>query len=144
MSNLLLAYPDVEVRTITPEWEFIVLACDGIWDVMSNQEVVTYIRRNIAAGFELEEICENLMMHCLAPDCQMAPMGCDNMTVVIVGLLHGGTFEELSAKCLIPAPKIVDEDLEMEENPQQQNTDNKVNDEQDAKKSDVTENSVAV
>lgn len=103
------AYPDVEVRTITPEWEFIVLACDGIWDVMSNQEVVTYIRENIAAGVEPEEICETLMMRCLAPDCQMAGLGCDNMTVVIVGLLNGGTYEELSAKCQTPAAIDVDE-----------------------------------
>lgn len=144
MFDLLLAYPDVEVRTITPDWEFIVLACDGIWDVMSNQEVVTYIRENIAAGYELEEICENLMMRCLAPDCQMAPLGCDNMTVVIVGLLHEGTYDELSSKCLIPAPKIVDEDME-EENQQEQNTEeSNLNKEQDTKESDAAENSVAV
>lgn len=84
------------------------LACDGIWDVMSNQEVVTYIRENIAAGVEPEEICETLMMRCLAPDCQMAGLGCDNMTVVIVCLLNGGTYEELSAKCQTPAA--IDED----------------------------------
>lgn len=119
------------------------LACDGIWDVMSSQEVVTYIRENIAAGYELEEICENLMMRCLAPDCQMAPLGCDNMTVVIVGLLHGGTYEELSSKCLIPAPKMLDDELEVEEKQQDENTDNDVN-EEDAKKSDVVGNSVAV
>lgn len=103
----------MEIRTITPEWEFIVIACDGIWDVMSNQEVVTYIRENIAAGMEPEEICETLMMRCLAPDCQMAGLGCDNMTVVIVGLLNGGTYEELSAKCQIP--RVVDDTKDEEE-----------------------------
>lgn len=107
------AYPDVETRTITPEWEFIVLACDGIWDVMSNQEVVTYIRNNIAAGVEPEEICETLMMRCLAPDCQMAGLGCDNMTVVIVSFLNGGSYEELSEKCQLPA--IVDTNEENNE-----------------------------
>lgn len=30
----LAALPDIEVRNITPEWEFVLLACDGIWDVM--------------------------------------------------------------------------------------------------------------
>lgn len=75
------------------------LACDGIWDVMSNKEVITYVRENIANGLEPEEICENLMMRCLAPDCQMAGLGCDNMTVVIVGLLHGDTYENLQEKC---------------------------------------------
>ena len=31
------ASPDVTVRELTEDWEFIVLACDGIWDVMTNQ-----------------------------------------------------------------------------------------------------------
>ncbi|XP_074039266.1 probable protein phosphatase 2C T23F11.1 isoform X2 [Leptinotarsa decemlineata] len=93
---------DVVERSITSDWEFIVLACDGIWDVMSNKEVVSYVRENIANGLEPEEICENLMMHCLAPDCQMAGLGCDNMTVVIVALLHGETYEKLQERCKVP------------------------------------------
>lgn len=66
---------------------------------MSNKEVVSYVRENIANGLEPEEICENLMMRCLAPDCQMAGLGCDNMTVVIIALLHGDTYEKLQEKC---------------------------------------------
>jgi serine/threonine protein phosphatase PrpC len=31
------AYPDVEVRDVNPDWEFLVIACDGIWDVMTNE-----------------------------------------------------------------------------------------------------------
>lgn len=112
--HLFSAYPDVEIRTVTPEWEFIVLACDGIWDVMSNSEVVNYVRENIAAGVEPEEICESLMMRCLAPDCGMAGLGCDNMTVVIVALLHGGTYEQLSTKCLVPPPQ--NSDVENDDN----------------------------
>jgi protein phosphatase 2C family protein 2/3 len=97
--QIVTAYPEVQVYEVTPEWEFVVIACDGIWDVMSNEEVVAYVRERIASGVEPEEICESLMMICLAPDCQMAGLGCDNMTVVIVGLLQGGTYEELSSKC---------------------------------------------
>ncbi|KAF2905822.1 hypothetical protein ILUMI_00358 [Ignelater luminosus] len=100
--QIVTAYPDVEVRTITPDWEFIVLACDGIWDVMTNEEVVVFVRENIAAGVDPEEICESLMMRCLAPDCQMAGLGCDNMTVVIVCLLQGNTYENLVEKCKLP------------------------------------------
>lgn len=79
------------------------LACDGIWDVMTNEEVVSFVRENIAAGIDPEEICESLMMRCLAPDCQMAGLGCDNMTVVIVCLLQGNTYEDLIEKCKLPA-----------------------------------------
>lgn len=39
------------------------------------------------------------MTRCLAPDCQMGGLGCDNMTVVLVCLLQGETYEELANKC---------------------------------------------
>jgi protein phosphatase 2C family protein 2/3 len=29
--------PEVMTFDLSEEWEFIVLACDGIWDVLSNQ-----------------------------------------------------------------------------------------------------------
>lgn len=29
--------PDVQVRQVDNDWQFVVLACDGIWDVLTNQ-----------------------------------------------------------------------------------------------------------
>ena len=49
------------------------------------------------------QICEELMTRCLAPDCQMGGLGCDNMTVVLVCLLNGGSYDELAEKCARPA-----------------------------------------
>lgn len=46
-----------------------------------------------------EEICEELMNHCLAPDCQMGGLGGDNMTVVLVCFLHNKPYAELVARC---------------------------------------------
>lgn len=100
--QIVTAYPDVVIKDITPNHEFIVLACDGIWDVLSNEEVIDFIRRRIAEKMEPEEICEQLMTTCLAPDCQMGGLGCDNMTVVLVCLLQNGTYEDLAAKCSRP------------------------------------------
>ena len=48
------AYPDVVEKTITPEHEFLVLACDGIWDVLTNQEVVDFVRVRIAQRMDPE------------------------------------------------------------------------------------------
>ncbi|KAL3266953.1 hypothetical protein HHI36_011103 [Cryptolaemus montrouzieri] len=96
--QIVTAFPDVTVHTLSPEWDFIVLACDGIWDVMANSEVVGYIQRQIARRLELETICENMMMKCLGPDLQMG-FGCDNMTVVIVAFLQGGSYWDLTVKC---------------------------------------------
>lgn len=97
--QIVTAYPDVETREITEDYEFLVLACDGIWDVMSNQEVITFCRERIAQGKYPEEICEELMTHCLAPDCQMGGLGGDNMTVVLVCFLHNKPYEYLIERC---------------------------------------------
>lgn len=97
--QIVTAYPDVEVREITEDWDFLVLACDGIWDVLSNEEVVQFCRKRIGMGMMPEEICEEIMTHCLAPDCQMGGIGGDNMTIVLVCFLHNRTYEDLIAKC---------------------------------------------
>jgi len=46
-----------------------------------------------------QQICEQLMTRCLAPDCRMGGVGCDNMTVIVVCLLQGGDYDELCARC---------------------------------------------
>lgn len=75
--------PDVQTHRIdTNHDEFLVIACDGIWDVMSNQDVVSFVRPRIARNVPLSAICEQLMDQCLSRE----PMGlgCDNMSVFIV------------------------------------------------------------
>mmetsp|Transcript_1364 Transcript_1364/g.3859 ORF Transcript_1364/g.3859 Transcript_1364/m.3859 type:complete len:353 (+) Transcript_1364:147-1205(+) len=44
------AFPDVLVEGRTAADEFIVLACDGIWDVMSSQEVCDKVREMLLDG----------------------------------------------------------------------------------------------
>lgn len=100
--QIVTAYPDVVVKNLTPDHEFVLLACDGIWDVLSNEEVVEFVRIRIADQMEPEQICEELMTRCLAPDCQMGGLGCDNMTVVLVCLLNGAPYAELARRCARP------------------------------------------
>jgi protein phosphatase 2C family protein 2/3 len=96
--QMVIALPDVEARDVNEEWEFVLLACDGIWDVVTNEEAVEFVRRRLSMRQEPETICEELMTTCLAPDCQMGGLGCDNMTVILVCFLHGKSYEELCAK----------------------------------------------
>jgi len=35
--QMVIALPDIELRDISEDWEFILLACDGIWDVVTNE-----------------------------------------------------------------------------------------------------------
>ncbi|KAE8259823.1 hypothetical protein A4X13_0g748 [Tilletia indica] len=88
------ADPDVISHSLTGEEEFLVLACDGIFDCLSNQQVVDFVRRGIASGKELTKICEEAMERCLAPDTDLGGVGSDNMTICVVGLLNGRTKEE--------------------------------------------------
>ncbi|KAG6377097.1 PP2C-domain-containing protein [Boletus reticuloceps] len=87
--------PDVTVHEITNEDEFLVLACDGIWDCLTSQQVVDVIRLKVSEGKELSEIGEAICEHCLAPDTSSGTgIGCDNMTVLIVAILNGKTKQE--------------------------------------------------
>lgn len=90
--------PEIIERQITEDDEFVVIACDGIWDCLTTQQVAGCIRYLISEGKDLGEICEIICDHCLAPDTiGGAGIGCDNMTILIIALLHGRTKEEWQA-----------------------------------------------
>ncbi|KAK3722637.1 Protein phosphatase 2C 2 [Vermiconidia calcicola] len=92
--QIVTAFPDVTVHELTDDDEFLVIACDGIWDCQSSQAVVEFTRRGIAAKQELHSICENMMDNCLASNSETGGVGCDNMTMVVIALLNGKTKEE--------------------------------------------------
>ncbi|RUS35576.1 phosphatase 2C-like domain-containing protein [Jimgerdemannia flammicorona] len=75
---------------LSPEHQ--IVTC--IWDCMTSQEVVDFVRVGIADKKSLKVICEELMDRCLAPDSEIGGIGCDNMTVVIVGLLNNLTKQQ--------------------------------------------------
>ncbi|WVN85534.1 uncharacterized protein L203_100681 [Cryptococcus depauperatus CBS 7841] len=92
--QIVTVVPEIITHHMDGEEEFLVLACDGIWDCLSSQQVVDFTRRAIANGDSLGKICEDMMVKCLAKDSSTGGIGCDNMTVVIVALLNGRTPEE--------------------------------------------------
>uniref|UniRef100_A0A182WLM5 protein-serine/threonine phosphatase n=1 Tax=Anopheles minimus TaxID=112268 RepID=A0A182WLM5_9DIPT len=65
--QMISALPDIEKITIGPEDDFMVLACDGIWNFLTSEQVVQF-----------------LFDHCLAPHTRGDGTGCDNMTAIIV------------------------------------------------------------
>jgi protein phosphatase 2C family protein 2/3 len=66
----------------------------GIWDCQSSQAVIEFVRRGIVAKQELSAICENMMDNCLSSNSDTGGVGCDNMTMIIIGLLQGRTKEQ--------------------------------------------------
>jgi len=93
-AQIITANPDVTCHEIMEDDEFFVIACDGIWDCLTSQNVVDFVRYQIFEGKDLTEIGEMMCDHCLAPDTSGAQEGCDNMTVVIVAITHGRSEEE--------------------------------------------------
>ena len=96
------AFPDVTQVVLKPGDDFMVLACDGIWDVKTNQEVVDFLRERGSGsgvdgpkgdasgtppGHASKRAVEELMDACISPDPEMNDgLGCDNMSVVAVSL----------------------------------------------------------
>jgi protein phosphatase 2C family protein 2/3 len=58
--QIVTAYPDVDVKELTSDHEFILLACDGIWDVLSNEEVLDFVRSRIAQNVQPEIVSQFL------------------------------------------------------------------------------------
>lgn len=71
--------PTFEVEEREDGDQFLVLACDGIWDVMSNDEVAQYLLDSTAAGIaDTGELAEALIDECLAKGSR------DNMSAIII------------------------------------------------------------
>lgn len=80
--QMVTVVPDVREVPLTDQDEFVVIACDGIWDVMTREQVVEFIRGEIGDHGDVALTCERLMDACVATS--PAGLGCDNMTVVII------------------------------------------------------------
>lgn len=62
----IIAVPDVLIQKIDGRESFILLACDGVWDVLSNQDAVTFVSNClIDQGLSAAESCDALLARCL-------------------------------------------------------------------------------
>ena len=57
--------PEISVHDRSAEDEFIILACDGIWDVMANDELCDYVRNRLLITEDLSTICNSVVDICL-------------------------------------------------------------------------------
>ncbi|XP_051151371.1 probable protein phosphatase 2C 60 isoform X2 [Andrographis paniculata] len=83
--QIITANPDVNIVELHDDDEFIVLACDGIWDCMSSQQLVDFIIEQLKSESKLSAVCEKVFDRCLAPS-TAGGEGCDNMTMILVQL----------------------------------------------------------
>ena len=74
--------PEVTSITLNKLDQFVVSACDGIWDVMTPQEVVDFVLNQLNQDIDPRSIAENLLDNCLSPE--PFRLGCDNMTLILI------------------------------------------------------------
>jgi protein phosphatase 1G len=87
-AQVITAEPDVRHFSLSEGDAFLLLACDGVWDVLGNQEAVDVARRALEgeAGSPAAA-AEALLDACLSPDPRLSRgAGCDNMTAAVVVL----------------------------------------------------------
>ncbi|EEF43151.1 protein phosphatase 2c, putative [Ricinus communis] len=74
----LIADPDVQQLMLTEDDEFMIIGCDGIWDVMSSQNAVRFVRRGLRRHDDPELCARELVMEASRLN------STDNLTVVII------------------------------------------------------------
>lgn len=81
-------FPDISIKENQPEIEFIIMACDGIWEVRGNQEVVDFIRNELSKKVSPDQVLKDLFMDCVAKSTKHGLEGFDNMTAILICFLH--------------------------------------------------------
>mmetsp|Transcript_3202 Transcript_3202/g.8200 ORF Transcript_3202/g.8200 Transcript_3202/m.8200 type:complete len:360 (-) Transcript_3202:90-1169(-) len=89
------AYPDIRTMELTTEDEFVLVACDGIWDCMSSQQAVDFCRKqlqDLPPGRPTSDVIDKLFTEIICPRDPAAHegIGCDNMTAILVVLATRG------------------------------------------------------
>ncbi len=63
--QIISAEPDIYIHERSNKDEFIVLASDGIWDVINNEEIQQYINYRLKITQNLAEICKDMINVCI-------------------------------------------------------------------------------
>ncbi|XP_002740832.1 protein phosphatase 1B-like [Saccoglossus kowalevskii] len=82
--------PEVLFDQRSEKDEFIVLACDGIWDVMSNDELCEFIRSRLLITDNLEFVCNQVIDTCLSKGSR------DNMSIVVITFQNAPQVSEVA------------------------------------------------
>lgn len=71
--------PEFQIQERTSDDQVLILCCDGIWDVMSNEEVGAFYMKELQSN-DLATTCSNILDECLSKKSR------DNMTAIAIAL----------------------------------------------------------
>ncbi|KAL0361871.1 UNVERIFIED_CONTAM: putative protein phosphatase 2C 27 [Sesamum radiatum] len=74
----LTAEPELQEMLLTEDDEFLIMGCDGLWEVMSSQCAVTMARRELMLHNDPERCSRELVREALKRNT------CDNLTVIVI------------------------------------------------------------
>ena len=77
------AYPELTTFELSDQSEFIIIACDGIWDCVEPQKLCEYVSKSIKSGILLSSIVSSIEDMVLSKS-NNSPIGTDNMTCMIL------------------------------------------------------------
>lgn len=90
-ADLIVATPDVTTHELAPGDEFVLLACDGLWDVMTSDEAAAAAARLLRAGLSPTSASKRLI------DMALLLGSSDNITAMIVLLPTGARWPAVAA-----------------------------------------------
>lgn len=74
----LIAEPEFRRAELTEDDEFLIIGCDGIWDVMTSEQAVAVVRRGLQRHDDPEKSARELVMEALRLETF------DNLTVIVI------------------------------------------------------------
>jgi len=78
--------PNIVQEILHPNDEFIILGCDGIWDCLTNEQAVKYVRERIDTKTPVE-IGIEMLDEIISEDPRSTQgIGGDNMTIMVIDL----------------------------------------------------------
>ena len=91
--QMITAYPEINIEIIDDNCEFIIVACDGIWDCLTPQGACDYIRTRLydqktglpKNNVKISKIIEEMMDSIISDDIgNENGIGCDNMSCIVI------------------------------------------------------------
>lgn len=80
--QMITAYPEV-TKVKTEAIDFIIMGCDGIWQVKNNNQMVEWVQKRISKQAKNQSIVEELLDQLVSKD-SSNQYGMDNMSAILV------------------------------------------------------------
>eukprot|EP00826_Nyctotherus_ovalis_P060434 TRINITY_DN847_c0_g1_i6.p1 TRINITY_DN847_c0_g1~~TRINITY_DN847_c0_g1_i6.p1 ORF type:complete len:289 (+),score=100.16 TRINITY_DN847_c0_g1_i6:227-1093(+) len=84
--QMICAYPDVRVKEISKGLKYVLMGCDGVYEIWNSQEIGNFVLKETKdPSVKLTTVVEKLLDSIVSPDyMKTGGAGCDNMTCILI------------------------------------------------------------